>query len=64
MKKSIILKSFLVILVCTMLVFITTSVKAATTDNEVYEDIFNTDCSILVRDEVLSVKGGYIIAYE
>lgn len=28
------------------------------------KDIFNTDCSILVRDEVLSVKGGYIIAYE
>ena len=40
MKKSIILKSFLVILVCAMLIFAVTPVYAAT--DEGFEDIFNT----------------------
>ena len=40
MKKSIILKSFLVILMCAMLIFAITPVYAAT--DEGFEDIFNT----------------------
>lgn len=40
MKKSIILKSFLVILVCAMLIFAVTPAYAAT--DEGFEDIFNT----------------------
>lgn len=39
MKKSIILKSFLVILVCAMLIFAITPVYAAT--DEGFEDVFN-----------------------
>ena len=39
MKKSIILKSFLVILMCAMLIFATTPVYAAT--DEGFEDVFN-----------------------
>lgn len=40
MKKSIILKSFIVILVSMMLVFVTSTVRAETASNSEYEDLF------------------------
>lgn len=40
MKKSIILKSFIVILVSMMLVFVTSTVRAESASNSEYEDLF------------------------
>ena len=45
MKKSIILKSFLVILVSMMLVFVTSTVHAETASNAEYEDLFGEGSS-------------------
>lgn len=45
MKKSIILKSFLVILVSMMLVFVTSTVHAETASNSEYEDLFGDGAS-------------------